>query len=200
MQSVAWKWIDSSFNICVFTFALNFLQFMIQLWFCETILIVWRQILTCQNLGRNSLYCKNVFGDFWREKNNSHMDCTTMKKPPSQTLLNQSILSSAVSPELYSIIKCAPPLSGNGGELSLLPNFQNGVGGGGWQDLNYGGSLRNLILGEFMKNQFIERELSKKGRGAETICKFKRGLGKKEGLQCFWGVVDTPMHTMIIDI
>ena len=53
-----------------------------------------------------------------------------MKKPLSQTLLNYNILSLAVSPELYSIIKCAPPLSGNGGELSLLPNFQNGLGGG----------------------------------------------------------------------
>ena len=107
-----------------------------------------------------------------------------MKKPPSQTLLNYSILSLAVSPELYSIIKCAPPLSGNGGGIEPPTKFSKwgGGGGGGWQDLNYGGSLRNLILGGFTKNQYIEREMSKKGRGAETICKFKRRLGKKEGV------------------
>ena len=40
----------------------------------------------------------------------------------------------SITAELYSIIKCAPPpLSGNGGggELRLLPNFQNEVGEGG---------------------------------------------------------------------
>ena len=146
MQSVAWKWIYSSFNVYVFTFALNFLQFMVQLWFCETILTVWKRILTCQNLGKKSLYCKNVFRDFWREKkNNSHMDCTTMKKPPSQTLFNYSILSLAVSPELYSIIKHAPPLSGNGEGRENWASYKI-------FSLNYGGSLRNLILFGFTKN------------------------------------------------
>ena len=85
-----------------------------------------------------------------------------MKKPPSQTLLNYSILSLTVSPELCNINKCAPPLSGSGGGR------------------DYWGSLRNLILGEFTKNQYIDRELSKKVRGAYTIFKFKRRLGKKE--------------------
>ena len=60
------------------------------------------------------------------------MDCTTMKKPPSQTLLNYSILSLAVSPELYSIIKCAPPppLSDNGGRIEPPTKFSKWGGGG----------------------------------------------------------------------
>ena len=33
-------------------------------------------------------------------------------------------------------------------------------------------------------------------RGAWTVCKFKGGLGKKEGGGVFEGGVDTPMHTM----
>ena len=75
---------------------------------------------------------------------------------------------------------------GGGGELSLLPNFQNGVGG-------VGGLTGSQLWGFTKKFDFrgvhekpiyrkIERELSKKGRGAETICKFKRVLGKKEGV------------------
>ena len=47
-----------------------------------------------------------------------------MKKPTSQTLLDDNILSLAVSPELYSIIiVCTPPFLLGGG-LNLLLNFQ----------------------------------------------------------------------------
>ena len=53
------------------------------------------------------------------------MDCTIMKKPPSQTLLDYSILSLAVSPELYGIIIVHTPFLLRGG-LSLLLNFQKG--------------------------------------------------------------------------
>ena len=53
------------------------------------------------------------------------MDCTIMKKPPSQTLLDYSILSLAVSPELYGIIIVHTPFLLGGG-LSLLLNFQKG--------------------------------------------------------------------------
>ena len=57
------------------------------------------------------------------------MDATIMKKPPFQTLLDYSILSLAVSPELYGIMTvCTPPppsfLLGEG--LSLLLNFTKG--------------------------------------------------------------------------
>ena len=37
--------------------------------------------------------------------------------------------------------------------------------------------------------------LPKKG-GAWTVCRFKGGIGKKEGNGAFEGGVDTPMHTM----
>ena len=51
------------------------------------------------------------------------MDCTTMKKPPSQTLLDYSIPSLAVSPELYSIIiMCTPPPFSAGGEEGWASN------------------------------------------------------------------------------
>ena len=54
------------------------------------------------------------------------MDCTTMKNSLSRTLLNYSILSIAVSPELYSVIIVSTPthflLDGRGS--SLLLNFQ----------------------------------------------------------------------------
>ena len=53
------------------------------------------------------------------------MDCTIMKKPPSQTILDYSILSLAVSPELCGIIiVCTPFLLGGG--LRLLLSFQKG--------------------------------------------------------------------------
>ena len=48
-----------------------------------------------------------------------------MIKPPSQTILDYSILSLTVSRELYGIIMvCTPFLPGGG--LSLLLNFQKG--------------------------------------------------------------------------
>ena len=46
-----------------------------------------------------------------------------------------------------------------------------------------------------MKNQSIGGELLKKGREAWTVCKFKRELGKKEGVMFLRGV-ETLMHTM----
>ena len=77
-------------------------------------------------MGKMTHYCKNVFEHFWREKNNLNMDCTIMKNPPSQTLLDYSIFSLAVSPELYGIIiVCLSPFSAGGG-LRLLLNFQKG--------------------------------------------------------------------------
>ena len=59
------------------------------------------------------------------------MDCTTMKKPPSQTLLNYSIPSLAVSPELYSIIKCSPTflVMGKRGGIEPPTKFPKWVGG-----------------------------------------------------------------------
>ena len=45
-----------------------------------------------------------------------------MRKPPSQTLFGYSILSLAVSPELYGII-----MAGGGGGVSLLLSFQQGA-------------------------------------------------------------------------
>ena len=48
-----------------------------------------------------------------------------MKKPPSQTLLDYSILSLAVSPELYGIIIVYTPFLLGGGWTVLL-NFQKG--------------------------------------------------------------------------
>ena len=62
-----------------------------------------------------------------------------MKKPPSQTLLNYSILSLAVSPELYSIIKCAPSFlvlggggGGGGGAGGIEPSTKFSKWGGRW--------------------------------------------------------------------
>ena len=45
-----------------------------------------------------------------------------------------------------------------------------------------------------MKNQYREGDCLK--RGAWTVCQFKGGLGKKEGVVLLRGGVDTPMHTM----
>ena len=56
--------------------------------------------------------------------------------------------------------------------------------------------IRILVRG-FTKKQYREGDCPK--RGAWTICKFKRGLGKKEGVVFLRGV-DTPMHTMTTSI
>ena len=57
------------------------------------------------------------------KKNNFNMDCTLVKKFSSQTLLDYSILSLAVSPEPYGIIiVCSPILLGAG--FCVLLNFQ----------------------------------------------------------------------------
>ena len=46
-----------------------------------------------------------------------------------------------------------------------------------------------------MKNQYSEGDCLK--RGAWTVCQFKGGLGKKEGVMFLrGGGVDTPMRTM----
>ena len=47
--------------------------------------------------------------------------------------------------------------------------------------------------GAVAKNQYIG-EIAEK-RGGLDVFRFEGGLGKKRG--CFWGGVDTPMHTMI---
>ena len=44
-----------------------------------------------------------------------------------------------------------------------------------------------------IKNQYIEGNCLK--RGASTVCRFKEGLGKKEGVVLLRGV-DAPMVTM----
>ena len=50
---------------------------------------------------------------------------------------------------------------------------------------NYGDSLENPIFrGKFIKNYL----------------RFKEGLGKKEGVLFLKGGVDTPMHTMKLDV
>ena len=49
------------------------------------------------------------------------------------------------------------------------------------------------FLEGFMKNQYIGKNCLR--RGAWTISRLKRGLGKNRGW-CFWKGVDTPMHTM----
>ena len=72
-------------------------------------------------MGKKTHYRKNVFEHFWREINNFIMDCTIIKKPPSQTLLDYSVLSSELS---GIIIVCTPFLLGGG--LSLLLSFQKG--------------------------------------------------------------------------
>ena len=72
----------------------------------------------------------SISGD---RKNNFHMDCTVMKKPSSQTLLDYSILSLAVSPELYGIIIVCTPLSAVG-RVEPLTRFSKR---GAWQDLNF---------------------------------------------------------------
>ena len=84
---------------------------------------------------------------------------------------------------------CTPP-SGNGagGGGGIEPPTKFSKWGGG-----VGGLTGSQLWGFTKKFDFrgvhekpiyrkIERELSKKGRGAETICKFKRVLGKKEGV------------------
>ena len=56
------------------------------------------------------------------------------------------------------------------------------------------GSLKNPIFkgdGRFTKNQYRGGGLPK--RGAWTVCRFKGGLSKKEG-------VDTPMHTIVYSL
>ena len=51
------------------------------------------------------------------------------------------------------------------------------------------------LLGGVTKNQY-RGGLPKKGE-TWTVCQFKGGLARKRGGECFWGVVDTPMHTMV---
>ena len=72
--------IPLSITVCVHIFPYLSL-FCATVWCCKTILIVQNKILTCQNVGKKTRYCKNVFEHFWRAKNNFIMDCTIMKKP-----------------------------------------------------------------------------------------------------------------------
>ena len=54
-----------------------------------------------------------------------------------------------------------------------------------------------------MKNQYRGGDCLKKGGGGWTVCRFKGGLGKKEGGGVFLrgkrGSVDTLMHIMPVD-
>ena len=68
--------------------------------------------------AKRPIAARFFFEHFWREINNFNMDCTIMKKPPSQTLFVYSILSLAVSPELYDRFI---------GGFSLLLSFQKGA-------------------------------------------------------------------------
>ena len=47
-----------------------------------------------------------------------------------------------------------------------------------------------------MKNQYREGNCLKRGEGAWTVCQFKKGLGKKEGVVILRRV-DNPMQTML---
>ena len=51
------------------------------------------------------------------------MDCTTMKKTPSKTLINYGMFSLAVSPELYSIIKVCTPIYAAGARIEPPTKF-----------------------------------------------------------------------------
>ena len=84
-------------------------------------------------MGKKTHYDKNVFEHFWREKINFNMDCTIVKKPPSQTLLEYSILSLAVSPELSGITIVCTALS-TGGRVEPLTKFSKR---GARQDLRF---------------------------------------------------------------
>ena len=85
-----------SISVCVHIFSYLYL-FCGTVRCCDTMLIVPKKILTCQNVREKTHYCKNVFEHFWRKKTFFHMGCTKMKKPPSQTLLDYNILLLAVS-------------------------------------------------------------------------------------------------------
>ena len=52
--------------------------------------------------------------------------------------------------------------------------------------------------GGITKSQYRGGNFLKNGEGgwAWTVCRFKEGLGKKEGGGVFEGGIDTPMHTM----
>ena len=52
-----------------------------------------------------------------------------------------------------------------------------------------------LLGGGFTKNQYRRGRGGYLKRRARTVCWFKGGLAGKRGW-CFWGVVNTPMHTM----
>ena len=63
---------------------------------------------------------------------------------------------------------------------------------------DFGGSLKNPTFKRgFIKNQYRGWRLPKQW-GAWTVCCFKVGLGKKEGVVfLIRGGVETPMHTML---
>ena len=51
-----------------------------------------------------------------------------------------------------------------------------------------------LLVGRFTKNQYREGDCLKKG-GLGQFVNLRGALARKRG-RCFWGGVDTPMHTM----
>ena len=64
----------------------------------------------------------------------------------------------------------------------------------------YGGSLKNPNFSGGHEKPIYRGGLSKKG-GAWTVCRYKGGLGEKEGVVLLGGGrgVDTPMHPMVVD-
>ena len=70
----------------------------------------------------------------------------------------------------------------------------------GWglrkKNLNFGGSLKNPIfkngMGGSWNNQYTGRDYLT--RGTWAVCRFKRGLGKKEGSGFFEGVIPQCTH------
>ena len=68
----------------------------------------------------------------------------------------------------------------------IMKNFNN---------LGVNWKIQFLEGGDNKKNNIEGKDCLKRG-GAWTVCRFKGELGKKKGEWCFWGVVDSPMHTM----
>ena len=65
------------------------------------------------------------------------------------------------------------------------------------KDSYFWGSLKNPIFrgGEYEKPTYSGRDCLK--REAWTVCRFNRGIGKKEGVVFSKGI-DTPMHTVYL--
>ena len=81
--------------------------------------------------GQKDPLLQECFWAFPERKNNFLLSCNTMKNPPSQTLLDYSVLLLAVSPELYSITivrNLLFPLWGGVRGWEIEPTFKMGEG------------------------------------------------------------------------